>query len=189
MKYLMLLSLWAGVIGCTHLHYLDRNASDFPASLTQVNVEISKRTIALTFQDGHQFVVRNLRLSPDSTSWRDVHAGTTAVVPTEKIEKFSFKSRATGAWDGLKTGFEVGVALSFFIFGIPIFNPDETLDERLDRVGQMLSGGIVFAPVGLLVGAMRGSRITYMFEAPVKSLPEELDESQQLEEKKGTDND
>lgn len=182
MKPLLLLSLWAGVIGCAHLHYLDRNAPDFPASLAQVNSGISKRTIALTFQDGRQFVVKSLQLSPDSTSWHDAHTVTAMVVPTEEIEKFSFTSHSTGAWDGLKTGFQVGAALSFFIFGIPIFNPDETWDEKLDRVGQMISGGIVFAPVGLLVGAMRGSRITYLFEAPPEFLPEELDESQDSEE-------
>lgn len=189
MKHLILLSLWAGVVGCAHLHHLDRNASDFPTSLAQVNGEIRKRTIALTFQDGRQLVVRNLQVSPDSTTWREVHTGTAAAIPTEEIEKFSFTSRSTGAWDGLKTGFEVGAALSFFIFGIPIFNPDETPDERLDRVGQMISGGIVFAPVGLLVGTIRGSRITYLFEAPANSLPEEPDKSQESEEKKDTGDD
>ena len=100
------------------------------------------------------------------------------MAPTAQIEKLSFTSRSTGAWDGLKTGFQVGAVLSIFIFKIPIFDIEETWDEALERVGQMISGGIVFAPPGLLVGIIRGSRITYLFESAVEPLPEELDESQ-----------
>ena len=54
MKLPVILGLWVGVMGCTHLHHLNRNAPDFPVSLAQVDSEIGKRTIALELQDGRQ---------------------------------------------------------------------------------------------------------------------------------------
>src|SRR6056297_1802005 len=131
--------------GCTHTNRLDVAT---PEDRAAINERAADARATLEFRDGRRLRVEALRLSSDSTSWREVESGRVGSVATADISTMSFAANRIG--EGLGIGFFGGAAVGYSTFD----RPNIVVQSR----GSNAVGGIyLFAGLGALAGVLAGA--------------------------------
>ena len=145
--------------GCGHTREIRLSPQMNNAPFTQVNLDAANRTVHLELQDGRSFDAQGLNMSADSTTWTVGDLEAAWNVTTSEVRKISFLNRVRGAGDGLTLG-----ALIFL--PMAILSSSLNSGEGVDRTTQVLNAIGAAGLWGGGIGAMKGSRITYVFIAP-----------------------
>jgi hypothetical protein len=149
---------------CTHARVLQAHAS--VAQAERVNRDLDDRTGTITLHDGSRIDARDMRLSDDAVSWRQVDSTAVQSTRMTDLRELTFRSRLRGAFDGLVLGLLVGAPAGALF----IDNPSGGSGRRLKAA---LSGGLSIGLWSGLVGAVKGSRMIYRVEAPSRTANQE----------------
>ena len=147
------------LFGCGHTREIFLSPQMDLAPLHQVNRETGDRTVHLVLQDGRSFMAQVTRVSPDSTFWYTGDSKVLRAVRTPEINRISFKSRKKGAVKGLIIGGLILLPTTLLVTYVD--PPDDS--EGAAGVFKGTASGVLW---GAGIGALVGSRITYVFIAP-----------------------
>ena len=148
------------LFGCGHTREIFLSPQMTSAPLHQVNRETRDRTVHLVLQDGRSFMAQVTRISPDSTFWYAGDSKVAWAARTAEISRISFKSRKKGALKGLMIG-------PLILLPTAVLSNSLSDDEKSrSRASAVLNGGLAGVVWGAGIGALAGSRITYVFITP-----------------------
>ena len=148
------------LFGCGHTREILLSPQMASAPLHQVNRETRDRTVHLVLQDGRSFMAQVTRISPDSTFWYAGDSKVAWAARTAEISRISFKSRKRGAVIGLTIG-------GLILLPTAVLSNSLSDDENpRSRDSSLLNGALAGVVWGAGIGALVGSRITYVFNAP-----------------------
>jgi hypothetical protein len=145
------------LFGCGQTNWVRLSPQMDSAPLRQLNRDIRNRTVELVLRDGRSVVARDTRVSPDLTYWDA--GGSTGTVRTAEISGISYKNRKKGAVKGLTIG---GLILLPMTLLVTYVDPPDDSEGAAGVFKGTASGALWGAGIGALVG----SRITYVFIAP-----------------------
>ena len=138
--------------------------------LATLNARARRRVARIEYVDGRSFVIENLRVAHDSTSWLDPRTGKWVHVATAEVASVRIREGGRGALRGLGLGALAGGVLGACV-GFAGGDDDPNLWLAMTAGQKAVAGGIVFgvlaAPVGALIGYF--STTTYRFHRPAPS--------------------
>ena len=159
--------LWAVCAGgCTSTRQVDLESPDATETIRAINEGSQHKKAKVEFADRPSAAARSLLIAPDTTSWKNDSGGAMRfTTPTHDLRRVQFNRRGQGAMEGLAMGALAGVAGAFGI----LLASQEFSDASRGVQLVLPLGGLA----GILFGALRGNRRTYVFTptAPPPPLP------------------
>ena len=157
--------LWAVCAGgCTSTRQVDLESPDATETIRAINEGSQHKKAKVEFADRQSAAARSLLIAPDTTSWRNDSGGAMRfTTPTHDLRRVQFNRRGQGAMEGLAMGALAGVAGAFGI----LLSSQEFSDASRGVQLVIPLGGLA----GILFGALRGNRRTYVFTPTAPPLP------------------
>jgi hypothetical protein len=155
---------------CTTTRVLDRLPME--RQLALANEEVRGR-VADVQVAGETRRATGVMLGAEETAWIDAASQETRRVPTAALQSVSYRSRATGALEGLGIGLVVG-ALTGAVIGLASgddqCNPNQWCLLRFSAVQKEVGAGIALGALGMIsgviIGAIVGHRDKIIFGQP-----------------------
>jgi hypothetical protein len=157
-------------MGCSHTLRLGPQAP--PESWQKAQQRLEGRKAEVVLRDGRRFRADGVEVSPEAVVWWEAGSGTRHSVPSGDVEAVCYRERGRGALEGAGLGALVGAGVGA-AWGA-VAGASWCRDEEESILCALIIGGfgafagaIFIAPAGaiggLVIGAVRGSRICVRF--------------------------
>jgi len=160
-------------MGCSHTLRLGPQAP--PESWQKAQQRLEGRKAEVVLRDGRRFRADGVEVSPEAVVWWEAGSGTRHSVPPGDVEAVCYRERGRGALEGAGLGALVGAgvgaawgAVAGAVGASECRGEEEPIFCALIIGGLFAFGGAIsVAPAGaiggLVIGAVRGSRICVRF--------------------------
>lgn len=168
MRSALLIMVACVLAGCACARVVDTDQSS--GAYADINQTAQQETAWVQLRDGQTIQATDLHVASDTAVYVDEN-GQMQSVATEEIAQVTFIRHDQGALEGLGIGVLVGAVAGGLIGAATYDGPEIITNSRASSAAvYALVLNVLTAPIGVIAGVARGSRVVYQFHADAPSI-------------------